>query len=248
MLEVEIPNARETDLDRVMAFGHTWSPNLELAADPKLLHGHAISVDMAFSASLAFLLGLLTRESHARMIAHFSLLGLSLDHPAFTLDLLKEATQATTLTRNGLLRAPVPTGDLGTHTILANVEWKDLVRAWKLHKAYLQDLPRKGLGIEATVDVREKAAVHPTTDIEIVAEDPGMSRSSSENSVSDEGETGKSEVVYQSRGFGWYDDVATSTESNKMENKTPDIKIEPQEMEMEEEVEYQARGFGWYGD
>ena len=53
MLALEVPNLHELDLDRVIAYGHTWSPTLELATQPHLFHGHAISVDMAYSATLA---------------------------------------------------------------------------------------------------------------------------------------------------------------------------------------------------
>ena len=154
VLEYEIPNSREQTLNRVMYFGHTWSPVLELASKPELLHGHAISVDMAYSATLSYLLNFLPQASHARLLALFSKLGLALDHPAFTLDLLKEATVATTKTRDGKLRAPLPTGDLGTHVILPNVEWKDLAAAWELHKKVVQELPRQGLGVDATIDIR----------------------------------------------------------------------------------------------
>ena len=53
MLELESPNLHEIGLDRVIAFGHTWSPTLELMPTIPLRHGHAISVDMAFSTTLA---------------------------------------------------------------------------------------------------------------------------------------------------------------------------------------------------
>ena len=154
VLEYEIPNAREQTLNRVMYFGHTWSPVLELASKPELLHGHAISVDMAYSATLSYLLGFLPEASHVRLLALFSKLGLSLDHSEFSLELLKEATVATTKTRNGKLRAPLPTGNLGTHVILPNVEWKDLAAAWELHKKVVQEFPRQGLGVDATIDIR----------------------------------------------------------------------------------------------
>lgn len=162
MLEVEIPNAREANLNRVMYFGHTWSPTLELATQPELLHGHAISVDMGYSATLSMLMGHLPAASHARLLALFSNLGLALDHPSFTLDLLKEATTATIATRNGELRAPLPTGALGTHVIIANIEWPVLAKAWEMHKEFVKSLPRGGLGVEATIDIRVGAGTSAT--------------------------------------------------------------------------------------
>ena len=154
VLEYEIPNSREQTLNRVMYFGHTWSPVLELAAKPELLHGHAISVDMAYSATLSNLLGFLPPASYVRLLGLFSKLGLALDHPEFTLELLKAATDATTKTRDGKLRAPLPTANLGTHVILPSVEWKDLAAAWESHKKVVRELPRRGLGVDATIDIR----------------------------------------------------------------------------------------------
>ena len=37
----------------MIAYGHTWSPTLELTPEMPMFHGHAISVDMAFSATIA---------------------------------------------------------------------------------------------------------------------------------------------------------------------------------------------------
>ena len=34
------------------------------------------------------------------------------------------------------------------------MEWKDLAAAWELHKKVVQELPRKGLGVDATIDIR----------------------------------------------------------------------------------------------
>ncbi len=53
MLELEAPNLHEIDLDRVIAFGHTWSPTLELTPPVPFFHGHAINIDMALSVTLA---------------------------------------------------------------------------------------------------------------------------------------------------------------------------------------------------
>ncbi len=53
MLKLEVPNLQELDLDRVIAFGHTWSPTLELTPEVPYFHGHAVNIDMAFSTTLA---------------------------------------------------------------------------------------------------------------------------------------------------------------------------------------------------
>jgi demethyl-4-deoxygadusol synthase len=43
MLELEVPNLHELNLERVIAYGHTWSPTLELAPQVPMFHGHAVS-------------------------------------------------------------------------------------------------------------------------------------------------------------------------------------------------------------
>ena len=53
MLGLEVPNLHELDLDRVIAYGHTWSPMLELTPEIPMFHGHSVNIDMAFSATLA---------------------------------------------------------------------------------------------------------------------------------------------------------------------------------------------------
>jgi 3-dehydroquinate synthase len=50
MLELESPNLHELGLDRVIAYGHTWSPTLELTPTIPLRHGHAITVRPSFSS------------------------------------------------------------------------------------------------------------------------------------------------------------------------------------------------------
>ena len=137
-----------------MFFGHTWSPVLELAVEPPLLHGHAIAVDMAYSATLGLLLGHMSASTHSRFLSIFADLGLALDHPTFTVDLLKEATLSTIDTRDGQLRAPLPTSELGTYVILSQVKWETLEEAWHLHKSHVKAFPRNGLGLDMTIDVR----------------------------------------------------------------------------------------------
>ena len=44
--QLETPNLHEIGLDRVIAFGHTWSPTLELTPRIPLRHGHAITVSI----------------------------------------------------------------------------------------------------------------------------------------------------------------------------------------------------------
>ncbi len=148
MLELEVPNLHELDLDRVIAYGHTWSPTLELTPQPHYLHGHAISVDMAFSATLAEQRGYLTTTDRDRVLGLFSRLGLSVDSPWFTPELLERATASILATRDGMLRAAVPR-PIGTCHFVSDVTVDELVAVLAEHRRVCAGLPRGGAGLDA---------------------------------------------------------------------------------------------------
>ncbi|MFB9314533.1 sedoheptulose 7-phosphate cyclase [Nocardioides plantarum] len=147
MLELEVPNLHELDLDRVIAYGHTWSPTLELTPDPPLFHGHAISVDMAFSATLAEHLGHITLAERDRVLGLFSAVGLAIDSPYFTPELIERATPSIMQTRDGLLRAAVPR-PIGTCHFVNDLTVADLVRVLAEHKRVCAGYPRGGEGVD----------------------------------------------------------------------------------------------------
>merc|ERR1712203_588723 len=68
MLQLECPNLLEHDQRRAIAYGHTWSPVYELTPKPHPLHhGHAIAVDMSFSATWAAKEGWISEELRDRV-------------------------------------------------------------------------------------------------------------------------------------------------------------------------------------
>ncbi|KAL8923682.1 MAG: hypothetical protein Q9208_004434 [Pyrenodesmia sp. 3 TL-2023] len=154
MLKLETPNLHEIGLDRVIAYGHTWSPMHELVPETPLRHGHAISIDMAYSATLANNRKLLSDEEHHRILKLFSRAGLSMDHPQFDEDILDKGTQAILKTRDGKLRAAVP-NPLGSCTFLNDVSPKELNAALRRHKEIMKGYPRNGEGLEAFVDASD---------------------------------------------------------------------------------------------
>jgi len=154
MLKLETPNLHEIGLDRVIAYGHTWSPLHELVPEVPLRHGHAISIDMAYSATLANQRGLLSDKEHKRMLNLFSRAGLSMDHEDFNEDILDKATQAILKTRDGKLRAAVP-NPIGSCVFLNDVTKEEMNAALRKHKEVLKEYPRNGLGLEAFVDASD---------------------------------------------------------------------------------------------
>ena len=147
MLELEAPNLHEIDLDRVIAFGHTWSPTLELTPPAPFFHGHAINIDMALSTTLAEQRGHLTAAERDRVLGVMSDLGLALDSEYLTPELLAEATAAILKTRDGLLRAAVP-DPIGSCRFLNDVTVDELIDTLRLHRKMCVDYPRGGDGVD----------------------------------------------------------------------------------------------------
>ncbi len=147
MLQLEVPNLHELDLDRVIAYGHTWSPTLELAPEIPMYHGHGVNIDMALSATIACLRGYITIQDRDRILGLMSGIGLALDSPYLTPELLWKATQSITLTRDGLQRAAVPK-PIGTCYFMNDLKKDELERALVTHKEICSTMARDGDGVD----------------------------------------------------------------------------------------------------
>lgn len=145
MLELEVPNLHELDLDRVIAYGHTWSPTLELTPEPPMLHGHSVNIDMAFTATIAQLRRYISVEDRNRILGLMSRLGLAIDSPYLTPELLWKATEAITRTRDGLQRAAAPR-PIGQCVFMNDLTRSELDNALGVHRAIAQNYPRQGNG------------------------------------------------------------------------------------------------------
>ncbi|MBW4511447.1 MAG: sedoheptulose 7-phosphate cyclase [Scytonematopsis contorta HA4267-MV1] len=154
MLDLETPNLHELDLDRVIAYGHTWSPTLELAPCVPLYHGHAVNIDMALSATIAEQRGYITVEERDRILSLMSRIGLALDHPLLDGELLWKATESITQTRDGKLRAAMPY-PIGSCFFVNDLTREELETALQEHKRLCATLPRAGEGIDAYIGTEE---------------------------------------------------------------------------------------------
>ena len=158
MLELETPNLHELDLDRVIAYGHTWSPTLELAPSVPLFHGHAVNIDMALSATIAEKRGYITTRDRDRILELMSRIGLAIDHPLLDSDLAWYATQSIIMTRDGLLRAAMPK-PIGECFFVNDLAREELDAALDDHKRICATYPRAGAGIDAYVGSGEPTLV-----------------------------------------------------------------------------------------
>lgn len=110
MLEELQPNLWEKQLERLVDYGHSFSPALEMRALPALLHGEAVSVDMALTTMLAERRGLVSRQDREHIVNLMRRLRLPVWHPLCEPGLLEEALHETVRHRDGLQRMPLPVG------------------------------------------------------------------------------------------------------------------------------------------
>jgi 3-dehydroquinate synthetase len=147
MLALEVPNLHELMLDRVIAYGHTWSPTLELTPDVPMFHGHGITIDMAFSATLAERRGLISTVDRDRIHTLMSGLGLSMDSEYFTPELVWRATESIIRTRDGQQRCAVP-HPIGSCDFLNDLTRDELEQTLVAHKEICRSYPRGGDGVD----------------------------------------------------------------------------------------------------
>ena len=156
MLRLEVPNLQELDLDRVIAYGHTWSPTLELSPEVPYFHGHAINIDMAFSTTIAEVRGYVSPSERDRIFWLMARLGLALDSPHLTPELLATATSSILQTRDGLLRAAVPR-PIGECFFVSDLSTAELCEMLETHKRVVQEYPRHGAGEDMFITSQARA-------------------------------------------------------------------------------------------
>ncbi|NEO30789.1 MAG: sedoheptulose 7-phosphate cyclase [Symploca sp. SIO3C6] len=140
-------NMFETYQDRPHAYGHTWSPRFEPAA--KLMHGHSVTIGMAFGASLAVEIGWLKPAERDRIIDLCRSVGLSVYHPILEdIDLMLEGQKNMRCKRGEQgLWAPLPKG-IGSCDYAQEVSSGLLQTAVENHKQLCSSLPDHGKGKE----------------------------------------------------------------------------------------------------
>lgn len=110
MLQELQPNLWEHELQRLVDYGHTFSPSIEMRALPDLLHGEAVNVDMALTTVIAHGRGLVTDEDRSRIGRVMHRLCLPRHHPVCDATSLVTALEDTVRHRDGYQRLPLPVG------------------------------------------------------------------------------------------------------------------------------------------
>ncbi|MEJ7648384.1 MAG: sedoheptulose 7-phosphate cyclase [Nakamurella sp.] len=121
MLDELHTNLRERDLARLVDFGHTFSPVIEMASGHRIAHGESVAIDMALSARIAAVLGQLSNDDADRIVALLTAIGLPVDDfPTCTPRLLTSAMDAARARRGQRLNLVLPTA-IGAATFVDDV-------------------------------------------------------------------------------------------------------------------------------
>ena len=121
MIEELGPNLWEKRLDRCVDFGHTFSPVIEMANIPELLHGEAVALDCLLSSCISFVRGYIDVNKLKRIFDVAKRLKLKTFHPDFTnMKMLKESLNDAIKHRNGNQYAPLPI-HIGNYKIVNDI-------------------------------------------------------------------------------------------------------------------------------
>jgi 3-dehydroquinate synthetase len=126
MMEELAPNLFETDLARLVDFGHTFSPLIETASDYEIAHGEAVALDILMSTGIAVAKGLCTSELPERLKTLFPALNLPMWHDRLPdVDDCRRALDGVVAHRGGTLNLVVPTR-AGAATFVQHVSTREL--------------------------------------------------------------------------------------------------------------------------
>lgn len=103
--------------ERVVDFGHTFSPSIEAGSGYRISHGEAVAIDMALSVCIATRLGLLEAALRDRVITLLRTNGLPTDSSLLTLDRCEDSLRQAALHRGGRANLVLPTS-LGRATFI----------------------------------------------------------------------------------------------------------------------------------
>jgi 3-dehydroquinate synthase len=122
------PNLFEGDLRRLVDFGHSFSPQLEVHSEYRLAHGEAVALDILLSTSIAVERQLCPLAVLLRIRELFRRLGLPVDQVVAGVPELRRALDAARDHRGGALNLVVPTR-MGAATFLQDVSDLELESA-----------------------------------------------------------------------------------------------------------------------
>ena len=131
MLEELQPNLFENNLRRLVDFGHTFSPVIEMHSGYEVPHGFAVALDMLCSTAIAINRGLCPARVLQRLIALFQNVHLPCSTPPCSMEQLMQALWSARQHRGGHLNLVIPTA-VGEASFLQDVSRADMEQALEL--------------------------------------------------------------------------------------------------------------------
>lgn len=146
MIEELENNLWEKDLKRLVDFGHSFSPIIEmrsLGTPEELTHGQAVAIDVLFSCVISYIRNLLSEEDVHRVFDAARMMQLPTYHSSFVdPHLLLESLSDTMKHRNGAQNLPVPQ-EIGKSIFISDLSYDEIVKATTLFKNFSQFSWRK---------------------------------------------------------------------------------------------------------
>lgn len=131
-MKVELENNLwEIDLKRVVDYGHSFSPIIEMRSITEtgqipLTHGQAVTLDVIYSCVLSSARGMLSFQDVVRVVRTAHTMGLPTSHPLFTNPLIiLEALKDTMKHRNGAQNLPFPM-TIGEATFVNDLSYDEI--------------------------------------------------------------------------------------------------------------------------
>lgn len=137
MIEELENNLWEKNLKRLVDFGHTFSPIIEmrsLGTDCELKHGQAVALDVVFSSIISYNRNILSYDELVRIINTSKNLDLPTAHEYFcNFSFLRESLNDATKHRNGNQNMPIPT-KIGVGSFINDLTDDEIIKAIEVFK------------------------------------------------------------------------------------------------------------------
>jgi 3-dehydroquinate synthase len=117
--ELEQNCFEDRGFQRLVDFGHTFSPLLEAQSGYRIAHGEAVAIDMALCSAIAREAGLVDNGGFRRIIHLLVGLGLPIHSALLNPGTMRQAMLDATLHRNGSVNLVIPTS-IGTAGFVAS--------------------------------------------------------------------------------------------------------------------------------
>jgi 3-dehydroquinate synthetase len=122
MLEQLTTNFYEKDLERLVDFGHSFSPFIEQYSNFSIPHGIAVAMDMAISTEIAYLTGKIGESDRVRVYKLLLSIGLNIfDESTYHANLMWKSLNDIVLHRGGDLNLVIPFG-IGQSGFIKKIE------------------------------------------------------------------------------------------------------------------------------